>query len=708
VHLHPDSPITRSEDDALSRLSYANGIADSIAAYAPTDSVVLGIVGPWGSGKSSLINMIGNSLTAPGRAEAPLVVRFNPWRYAGSEQLFANFFATLARAIGVTDKIETLRKAAEKMRQTSAALGVLKVLPVAGHVLGGVASLAKAGAENVDALIEDFGTLDALHDDLSAELEAAKVRILVVIDDIDRLSPPEILQTFQLVKSLADFPYVMYLLAYDEGVVLRAVDPDPTVARRYLEKIVSLPIDVPPPHRSVIDNMIIGEMLELFRPALPPFFNEERLIGSYISGYRRYCSTLRDVRRFINLFAFNYARAGQFVDVGDLASVTALQVFEHELYQLVSQSASTFVDKDEAIWRQDRKAPQDNKQRIELLVERARCADPEGAVEALRSMFPKADLAYKGNAFELSWAKEKAEARIASPDHFHLFFNTGVEPCDVTDSEYRDGMLLARDDRDSFLSFMETLGIDKIIDFVERLREDRSVPDLGREARIAIIVSLCGLAERFDRRMPIGLLSLPFDWRIGYAISHILSAVPPNEWYEEELEALGTVRYGIGPAVSEVDRIVRMHGQANVGIPDFAPQQISAFQDAAIDAVRRAFSAGDLKNESHLGRVLHCLTLWGRDDLVEEIVTAIRQTPDMLIAFLASMQQRGGFEGILKPKAMHFSFEGIEKYIPREDIVCMLEPLCDTGYGDESVQRVVRDFLAQALRLNDPDNPHID
>jgi hypothetical protein len=702
--MHPDAPITRSEDDALSRLDYAKGIADSIAAYAPIDSIVLGIVGPWGSGKSSLINMIVNSLEDANRIALPIVVRFSPWRYAGSERLFANFFATVARRIGATDKIETLKKASEKMRQTSAALGLLKVIPGVGHVLGEIGSLANAGAESADALVRDVGTLDALHDDLSAELKSAKVRIFVVIDDIDRLSSAEILQTFQLVKSLADFPYVMYLLAYDERVVLRAIDPDTEVARRYLEKIVSLPIDVPPPHRTVIDNMVIGGMFALLHTALPPHVDDERLLGSYINGYRRYFRTLRDVRRFNNLFAFNYARVGQDVDVGDLAAITALQVFEHELYRLVSQSASAFVDTEEAIWRQDRKNPNENKERIDVIVQRAGCADPELAVETLRYMFVKVDMAYKGHSYELSFAKEKAEARIASPDHFPIFFNMGVTPSDITDGEYRDGLRLATADAHAFLAFMESLGIDKVIDFVNRLLDDKGVPGLGQDHRLTTLVSLYGLAERFDSRIPTAPISLPFDWRVGYAISHVLSDLPADQWYADALYAVATVRYGIGPAVSEVDRISRMHGVPSVRIPALTTEQISTMQTVSADGVHLAFAAGVLKNESYLGRMLHCLREWGFDPLVDEIVSSIRESPDMLIAFLWSMRQRGGFEGILKPKSMRFSLEGVDKYIERGDVIRLLEPLRADAYGDDRAQRVVRDFLAEAS-ASDRDDP---
>lgn len=658
---------------------------------------MLGIIGPWGSGKSSLINLIVNSLTDEARPSRPVLVHFNPWRYAGTERLFANFFAALARAIGATDKIETLRKAAEKMRQTSAALGALKVIaPIGGGLIGGLGSLAMSGAENVDALIEGLGTLDALHDDLAAELERAKVRLFVVIDDIDRLSPAEILQTFQLVKSLADFPYVMYLLAYDEDVVLRAIDNDPVVARQYLEKIVSLPIDVPPPHRAVIDNMVIGSMIELLRPEIPAHVDDERLIGSYINGYRHYFRTLRDVRRFSNLFAFNYARVGKTVDVGDLATLTALQVFEHALHALVGKSPSTFIDNDEALWRQDRKDPKEAHARIEAVLERARCADSHLAVQVLRDLFPKVDLAYKGGRYELSFAKARAEARISSPEHFHLFFNMGVPPTDITAEEYREALALGCKETDGFLAFSEALGIDKVIDFVSRLRDDKTVTAIGREARVALIISLYALAERFERRVPITLISLPFDWRIGYAISHVLAGCPPGEWYDDLFASVASASYGIGPAVSEVDRISRMQGNPKTGIPALTEEQVKNLQDAAAKGVRAALRSSGLAGETYLGHIVHSLRTWGQDLLVDEIIATMRSSADTLISYLGSMQQRGGFEGILKPKSMRFSLEGVEKEIPRDDVLRLLAPLRDSNYGDDRARQIVRDFLAQA------------
>ena len=55
------------------------------------------------------------------------------------------------------------------------------------------------------------------------KLKDEKIKIIVSIDDIDRLSDEEIVAVFQLVKSLADFPNTIYVLAFDYDVVVRAL-----------------------------------------------------------------------------------------------------------------------------------------------------------------------------------------------------------------------------------------------------------------------------------------------------------------------------------------------------------------------------------------------------------------------------------------------------------------------------------------------------
>lgn len=692
--VHPDSPITSSAEDALSRSDYAKGIADSILAYAPTDSVVLALVGPWGSGKSSVINMVEENLPNPD-AGGPIVVRFNPWRYSGSDYLLASFFSTLARRIGAYDKIALLKNASAKMQRASQALGFLKIIPKAGAVFAKLGGFLKLGSENIQELVADVGTLDALHDDLAAELRGAQKRILVVIDDIDRLAAPEILQVFQLVKSLADFPYVMYLVAYDESVVLRAVDPDPTTARSYLEKIVSLSVPVPPADQHVIDNMVLGNILETLRPELPPFYAEERLFGQYINGFRPYLATMRDVRRFLNGFEFNYARSKDDVDIGDLAGLTALQVFERPLYDAIHLEPDAFIDNQVAIWRGDREKPQDNKKRLDAILDRVTLADRTNAIETLRQLFHKVDLAYKGHAYNFTGGQDTKEHRVSSSEHFPRFFNVGSGPSELSKAEYEQALRQALTDITGIPPMMEALGTDKAADFVQKVRKDESVLNLDDPQREQLIMAILALANQLSPKIAMTPL-VPFDWTVGYAVDHVLDGLTGQRWVDVMRSVTESLAIGIGEAASYVDLIARLHEKGDSRSPGLTDKHITALKEAVVAKAEALLRAGALQKDSHLARLIHCLRSWGKAEPLAEITGAIRDQPEMLMSFLASSRQRGGFEGYLKPKPFRFSLEFTDSVIPRNQCREALTRLKVECFGNDEQRRVIDGYLLQS------------
>ena len=65
--------------------------------------------------------------------------------------------------------------------------------------------------------------LSAVKSELNILLRDIDTKIIIVIDDIDRLNNTEIRQIFQLVKSLADFPHTIYLLSFDKNVIINGL-----------------------------------------------------------------------------------------------------------------------------------------------------------------------------------------------------------------------------------------------------------------------------------------------------------------------------------------------------------------------------------------------------------------------------------------------------------------------------------------------------
>lgn len=138
ARLIPDEPIRTVDQDRLNRRGFATTLAKQILVGDPTGCVVIGIHGPYGSGKSSLLNLVERELSSLNLAEEkpPVVIRFNPWNFSTVEQLILMFFGTLSAALGRRDRSETARAIAEKLDQFGELLAPIGTLVAAHGLLG--------------------------------------------------------------------------------------------------------------------------------------------------------------------------------------------------------------------------------------------------------------------------------------------------------------------------------------------------------------------------------------------------------------------------------------------------------------------------------------------------------------------------------------------------------------------------------------------
>jgi predicted KAP-like P-loop ATPase len=92
----PDRPGTNPErDDQLGYASFAKNLAQAIARITPTDGLVIALYGPWGSGKSTVLNFVESYLARENDSGIPTVVKFNPWWFADRNDLIRTFFDQL-------------------------------------------------------------------------------------------------------------------------------------------------------------------------------------------------------------------------------------------------------------------------------------------------------------------------------------------------------------------------------------------------------------------------------------------------------------------------------------------------------------------------------------------------------------------------------------------------------------------------------------
>jgi predicted KAP-like P-loop ATPase len=233
------------------------------ADLAPTEGIVLAVNGPWGSGKTTAVNMIVEALDALQKSDATsgevLPIRFNPWWFSGQEDLVKAFFAELSAGL---DK-ELSAKVGEGFRRVARRIASSRDLVVAGLGLvpGGslVKDVAGAAISAVGNLAGSDKSLSQLRDELAADLRAQDKRLLVIIDDVDRLPTDEVRQIFRLVKSVADLPNIIYLLIFDREIAERAFeDPSNGLGAKWHEKIVQAAFDLPPVQHIDVQQLFLG------------------------------------------------------------------------------------------------------------------------------------------------------------------------------------------------------------------------------------------------------------------------------------------------------------------------------------------------------------------------------------------------------------------------------------------------------------------
>lgn len=242
-----DKPIGKLEDDKLNRKSFSEYLAKAILSYVNQDNFTISLCGKWGSGKTSIINMVIDSIQkmAP-KDNIPLIVKYNPWNYSEKNQLIGQFFNTILSAIGSSPDGKNLKKVGDALEKYSGLMEYTQFIPVVGKFFVPLKSALSVLGKNFTEIGKSKESIDNLKNNVVEELRKQNQKIIIIIDDIDRLNNEQIRLIFQLVNCVAGFPNMIYILSFDKDVVARALEEEQKCnGEEYLEKIIQVPFDIP-------------------------------------------------------------------------------------------------------------------------------------------------------------------------------------------------------------------------------------------------------------------------------------------------------------------------------------------------------------------------------------------------------------------------------------------------------------------------------
>jgi predicted KAP-like P-loop ATPase len=625
--LDGDRPKQHLSEDRLGYAAFSRALAHAVHDMVPKDGIVLAINGPWGSGKTSAVNMALEALRKlqEGADESRRieVVYFNPWWFSAQEDLVRAFFHDVAATL---EQTSISKRVVEGLKAVGRRAAGAKDLVLAGleFVPGGlvVKGLAGSALDAAGKVSSNSKSLAAERAALSDALQAQSRRILVVIDDIDRLPPDEARQIFRMVKSVADLPNVIYLLVFDRAVAREATGagagengPD------WLDKIVQAAFDLPPVQPANLLDLFVRDLERLAQPA--PRLDQVRWGNTLYGAVAPWLTSPRDVRRLLNALAVSWRAVAADVDFADFVALETMRLFEPELYALVRLHGERLVGSGPNGGRDGRK---EEESFAEGLLEAVRPERQEKAKEALCRLFPRLERAWRNRGYTGYFKQWDRERRACVERHFPTYFGFTVGSNALRKSEVDVALTDLQDTaafRNRVTAYAEThlaSGSNKAAVLLDELRTHVEYVPLDQIAAAAN--SIAAVADIFCDAADSGsFLSVPPPWRVWWVMGELLRRLK----IEQRGQALEVAINGSSSFLLHsftVRALVQAHGRdpEHHGEREVHPLADEAvlgkLQVALLDRLRSAAKDGSLLRQRQLiSLLLHWSELASEDEV---------------------------------------------------------------------------------------------
>ncbi|MDM5053450.1 P-loop NTPase fold protein [Aeromonas dhakensis] len=703
--LSADRPSSNPQDDLFGHAPFAESLANSICRYPGNDGLVLALYGPWGSGKSTVLSYVRHFLEQRPEAEQPAIVTFNPWWFSGQENLARAFLGQMQAVLPA--KNAKFKKLGDLLGDFAEGVGGL--IDLSGMTGGAGSKLGQLIGMLTKRKPKD---VPGLKSEISKILRDAQTRILVIIDDIDRLTPEETRQLFTVIKALADFPNVVYLLAFDREVAALAIEQQSGMpGERYLEKIIQVPFELPPVDRVALRAALFKRLDEILGDTPDGLFDQSYWTNAFHDGIDPLIQVPRDIVRFTNTLAVTYPAVRGEVNPVDFIALEALRVFLPGLYDIIRTNQDKFSghSRDNRYDGDQRAIAVFHEQWVQALPEQLR----PSTRSLLERIFPKIGQMGYGVDWLAQWRRG---LRACHPDVFPTYFRMTVPPGAVRRSEILALLSLAEtpaalgDALVQATSVKRPDGLSKARALLERLMDhvEEDIPSEHIPVFIGVFFDIGdSLVIDSDER---GSFDFGNESRVTRVVYHLLKRI--NRTQRHALlqsaiangRALSVQRYLIAALLNEA--------KEEAGAGEEALVDVTALDDLKacwLDGLKTKLSQSELLAHAKLSRLLAAWRLWGDPAEAKSWCKAATSTSDGLLTFLTKFcshtrsQMMGDWAVRLQPR---LNPTWLERYVDITDCAQRLMALKQNGSIPESARESIEQFLKEFEMLKagkDPD-----
>ena len=459
--LYADKPIIDASEDVLGRKDFSEKIAHYLLSPSSNDGLVVAINGKWGSGKTSIANLIKKGIKEEVEnrkkknkgarrifdtfqktdAIFPIIVDYSPWNVTEQDGIINQFLKTLDQGFAYKKVLETAKNVFGLFSK------ILFFTPVPSPLKKMVRDVDDAFSNYIKALNEHDGDLEDFKKKVEGSLKKSRFRYLVFIDDLDRLNKSEIKLLIQLIKSICNFPNITYILMFDKSIICDALSDQQSVSgAEYLEKIVQLEFNVPFIEKNKMIDILSDDLDDLLNDKIDD--SDRKAITKYLSfGMYNGISTIRAEKRYLNNLRFAIDIFGRQLYIPDLLAITYLRLVDEKAYELFVKNQDSLLGIKQYTVEDKAKAKNEF---IRELKEKTKL-DYKTHKYLIDELFPHMFSDAPDNNGE-----DYRKGRLFIPNHFHKYMNMDYDPEDFS-LERINNLLKFDNSSDNLSDFSKTL-----------------------------------------------------------------------------------------------------------------------------------------------------------------------------------------------------------------------------------------------------------
>lgn len=599
-----DYPIKDKNCDKLKRLPLAIRIAEVIKRFRGNESFVIGIEGVWGSGKTSLVNLVLEEL----KNDKIIIVNFNPWYFTGQNELIVDFFSTLSNLIKTKNNKDLIRRLSSYASKLQVSFRPTIPVPFFGSL--GLGELWK----NKNRTLQDE------RNDIDSKLKLLRKKIIIVVDDIDRLDKSETKLIMKLVKMMANFPNTIFLLAYDRNKVAERIQEDGWPGEEYLKKVIQVSFSLPKTDQLELRNILFSDLDETIKMV----YGKVELVGDdkerwneiFHHGFGDLFKTIRDIKRYINSLRLNWSIVNnKDVNQVDFMAIEAVRIFAPRVYSLVGANKEFFTNNYSLFSGLDIADNKEAKvQKFNDIIENSPAEIRESIRKICKDLFPQLDFSTNYSDWQQSWRSDK---RICAEERFNFYFQLGIPEGSISESEI-ENILKTLSSKENFTNnLLQSKKEGKIRQVLFKILDQ--VKKLNEKQIEVLVSSLWDLEKQIDEEK-----DAIFDMNdVGTQVMRIAyQSVEKSVQKEKRFDLIKQILSNISTIYYPLKFISVLSEESEKGAEDALMErsELDQLKNILVERIEKESMNKMLENEEKLAYILFRWKKWAGAEKVESYI----------------------------------------------------------------------------------------